>query len=397
MFVTPCGERSDVAGGDSLVAHPRGCRPRCEVCCRDTRPAMSSVGQPFTGRSRSAAPEGPREWNGAERDDPAAGARKYRGAVPTTDQFDPGRPGVVPVRGRRRPGAVRGEGEVAAAPAAELLAGPPRPAATDRPDGGGGGPRGVGGGGHRGRSADVGVLPHPDPPAPVQRPAEGRQELPVAGGDGGGGVAAADRVPGAEAEGGAVLRAVRPRRGPPGDPGPAAAELPGADVLGGEVQAARPAGAAVPAVRHRTVLGAVRGGDRPRPVPRDGGRPDGVPVRRQPAGDGAAGDRDGGGRGGPGVRAGRPAAGPADGGAEGGGDPADGVGAAGGLRRGGIGHRRPGGGGAGVPRPPRPGGRPGWVRGRQGGGPHGGAAPRPGGGAAVRGGRRGGPPAGAGA
>ena len=58
---------------------------------------------------------------------------------------------------------------------------PARPAGPDGPDGGPGRPRRVGRGGDRGRGAHARARPHPDPPAAVQRPAEGRQELPVAG------------------------------------------------------------------------------------------------------------------------------------------------------------------------------------------------------------------------
>ena len=113
---------------------------------------------------------------------------------------------------------------------------------------------------------------------------------------------------GAEEEGGPLLRPVLPRLGDPGDPRPAAARLPGPDLLGGGVQAGRSGRAAVPARLHRQVLGALRrtGECRRAPADRRGllrlhGRPDDdVPA---PAGEGHAGRR-----GQPGVRAGRPAA-----------------------------------------------------------------------------------------
>jgi excinuclease ABC subunit C len=68
---------------------------------------------------------------------------------------------------------------------------------------------------------------------------------------------------GRQAQGRALLRAVFARLGHPRDARPAAAGLPGADLLGRRVQAGRPDRPAVPARLHRQVLGAVR-----RPVSR---------------------------------------------------------------------------------------------------------------------------------
>ena len=72
-------------------------------------------------------------------------------------------------------------------------------------------------------------------------------------------------VRGPQAQRGPVLRPLPERRGHPGDPRPAAAVVPGADLLGHQVPAPPAAGPALPAVPHRTVLGTVRGGHRPRP------------------------------------------------------------------------------------------------------------------------------------
>ena len=128
--------------------------------------------------------------------------------------------------------------------------------------------------------------------------------------------------------------------------------------------------AALPAVPHREVLGAVR----------RRGRPGGTTSRYvaelleflegdTDAGRAAARDGDEGGRGGAGVRAGGPAARPADRRAQGDRAAADGGRQGRGPRR----HRhrrgRPRGRGAGVLRPPGPGGRPQGLRGRQGRGP----------------------------
>ena len=164
---------------------------------------------------------------------------------------------------------------------------------------------------------------------------------------------------GAQAQGRPLLRPLRPRGGAARDPRPAAAELPGAHLLGRQVQAPRAAGPALPALRHRAVLGAVRRGGRPRAATagmvedlmrflcrRHRGRwwPGSRPRWREAA-DGAR------------VRAGGPAARPADRGAQGGRDPADGLRATRGPRRGRHRRGRARGGGAGLPRAPGPGGR----------------------------------------
>ncbi len=160
------------------------------------------------------------------------------------------------------------------------------------PDGGPGRPRRVGGGGQRGRRAHPGALAHPGPPAPLQRPAEGRQELPLAGGHAQRGVAPPGRGAGPQAQGGALLRPLRPRGRHPGDPRPAGAELPGPHLLGHQVHAPRAAGPALPALRHRALLGPVRRRGRPRGLRRLRRGPHGVPLRRHRAGAGPAGGRD---------------------------------------------------------------------------------------------------------
>ena len=251
----------------------------------------------------------------------------------------------------------------------------------------------MGGRGDRGRGPDPGALPDPGPPAPVQRAAEGRQELPVAGGLGGGGVAPPDGLPWAQAKGSPLLRPLRPRGGAARDPRPPPAELPGPHLLGGQVQAARPAGPALPPLRHRAVLGPVRGCGRPRPLRGDGRGPHAVPLGGHRGGGGAPRVRDGrGGRGAP-VRTGRPAAGPAGGRAQGGPITADGLRAARGPRRGRHGRGRAGGRGPGLPRPQGAGGRAEQLDRRQGRGPDADPNGRPGGRTALRRSRgRGAPP-----
>ena len=244
-----------MAGGDSLVAHPRVCRPRCEVVCRiPGRLAQCSAADQ---QLRESGPD----------------------AVPAADRLDPRRPGFVPVLRRRGPGPLRGQGQVPAPPLAQLLAGLGPAPASHGPDGGPGRPRRVGGGRQRGRCLDPGAFAHPGPPAPLQRAAQGRQELSVAGRDRGRGVAPPGSRPRAQAQGGAVLRPLRQRRRHPVHARPARPQFSGAHVLGHEVRPARAARPSLPALRHRSLLGAVRGRRRPRGLRRVRGRPDGVPLR----------------------------------------------------------------------------------------------------------------------
>ena len=76
------------------------------------------------------------------------------------DRLHPRRPRLVPVPRRRGPGALRGQGQVAAPPPAQLLAGPGQAPAADGPDGGPGRPRRVDRGRQRGRGAHPRVHPH---------------------------------------------------------------------------------------------------------------------------------------------------------------------------------------------------------------------------------------------
>ena len=117
----------------------------------------------------------------------------------------------------------------------------------------------------RRRSADARVQPHQAAPAPLQHPAEGRQELPVPGRHPRRRVAPGHGHAGRQAQGRALLRALRPRLRHPRDARPAAAHLPDPHLLGQQARPAREAGSPVPAVPHREVLGALRGRDRPRP------------------------------------------------------------------------------------------------------------------------------------
>ena len=108
----------------------------------------------------------------------------------------------------------------------------------------------------RGRRADARVQPDPAAQAPVQHPLPRRQVLPVPGADGGGEVAAGAGAPGSEAQGRALLRAVRARLGDPrharrADPG-----VPGPDLL---ERLLRPARASRTARASTTTSGAAPG------------------------------------------------------------------------------------------------------------------------------------------
>ena len=211
------------------------------------------------------------------------------------------------------------------------------------------------------------------------------------------GVAAPGRRQRAQAQGRPLLRPLRQRRRHPQHARPPRPELPRAHVLGHQVHPARAPRPALPALRHRPLLGPVRRRRRPRGVRRLRQRPHGVPLGRHRAGAGPAGGRDADRQRGPPVRARRPPARPHRRRPQGRRVPADGLGPGRGLRRRRPGRGPAGGVGADLPRAPRPGGRPPGLRGREGGGPLGARVHGAGGGPGLRGrrGRRAAPPAGA--
>ena len=182
-----------MAGGDSLVAHPRGCRPRSGRCSPETRPASLQCIALRPGIALIDAAPGRPDGSPAARHTGAVATRPLSG-------IDPRRARFLPVRRRGRPGPLRRQGQVAAVPGQLLLPGPGQPGAPDGPDGRRRRPRRVDGGRHRGRGPAPRAQPHPAVPAPVQRPAEGRQELSVAGPDRGRRVAEAGRGAGPQAQ-----------------------------------------------------------------------------------------------------------------------------------------------------------------------------------------------------
>ena len=180
----------------------------------------------------------------------------------SADRFDPRHARLLPVQGRRRPGDLRGQGEVAAEPAVELLPEPRRAAAPHGADGGERRDRRVDRGPQRGRGAHARVLADQAARAPVQRPLPRRQELPVPRRHPRPGVAPAHGHAGPQAQGRPLLRPVRPRLRHPGDARPAAADLPGAHLQRRRVPTPRAARPALPQVPHRDVPRAVRRRDR---------------------------------------------------------------------------------------------------------------------------------------
>ena len=110
----------------------------------------------------------------------------------------------------------------------------------------------------------------------VQRPLPRRQVLSLPGADGGGALAARPGHAGRQAQERAVLRPLRARLRHPRDARRADPGLPGPDLLELVLRPARPGPPAVPVLRHRALLGAVR----PRA---DGGHRGVVPRRRRGA------------------------------------------------------------------------------------------------------------------
>ena len=191
----------------------------------------------------------------------SGGRTRPRGALPSASWCSVRRPArsptpPAPTSSRTRDGRVIyvGKAQLAAPAAVELLPEPghlpPRTAqmvATRRD-------RRVDPGPQRGRGAHARVQPHQAAPAPVQRPAARRQELPVPGRHRRRRVAPADGDAGPQAQGRPLLRPVRPRLRHPRDARPAAAHVPAAHVQRQQVRPPRAARPALPAVPHREVL-----------------------------------------------------------------------------------------------------------------------------------------------
>ena len=210
----------------------------------------------------------------------------------------------------------------------------------------------------RGRGAVPRVQPDQEAQAPLQHPAEGRQVLPLPGGDRLRGVAPGHGAAGGEAQGRPLLRAVRPRLRHPGDARPAAADVPDPHLLRQQARPAPQARPALPLRPHREVLGALRRCHQPGRLPDARRRAAPLPRRAHRPDPRAARQGDARGRLGPRVRAGGPPAGPDHLGPQGHRTPADGRRPERGLRRHRPGRGRPRGVDPGLQRPPGPHGRP---------------------------------------
>ena len=238
-----------MAGGDSLVAHPRVCRPRSGRCRRKPGRRGPSVGRPArcvpcAAIDRPAAPGHGTlgAWSPAR-----LPARSPTPPAPTSSS--------TPTAGSStwaRPSPCGSACPIYFQDPAEL-------AAPDGPDGRPGRPRRVGGGGHRGRGAPPRAHPDQAAPAPLQRPAQGRQELSVAGRDRERRVAAARPWSGAASARASATSAPTPTSAPSATPSTCCCgQLPGADLLGHQVPAPPAPGPALPALPHRALLGPVR-------------------------------------------------------------------------------------------------------------------------------------------
>ena len=136
----------------------------------------------------------------------------------------------------------------------------------------------------RGQERGRGLLPrvqsHQAAPAPVQRPPEGRQVVPVPRRHARRGMATGDGHAGRKAQGRSLLRALRTRVRHPGDARPAPADVSHPHVHAGEVRSSPPTRTAVSLRAHREVRGAVRRSRAARGVRPARRRPARVPRRR---------------------------------------------------------------------------------------------------------------------
>ncbi len=196
----------------------------------------------------------------------ASGTAHWWRGNSSSPRFRPRRTGLLPIRRPGRPDPLCGEGQVAPAATQLLLPGSARARTPDGPDGEPGRPCRVDGGGHRSRGVVPRAQSHQAVPAPVQRPPEGRQELPVAGGDRERRVAEAGGRPRSQADRGPLLRSLSERGRHPGHARPPVAVVSGADLLGHQVPPPSAAGEALPPVPHRAVFGPVCGVGGPRRV-----------------------------------------------------------------------------------------------------------------------------------
>ena len=215
----------------------------------------------------------------------------------------PAKPGVYLFRDKagRRP--LRGQGQVPAPSRPVVLSAEPghahdHPAAARAS-------RGHRGDRHpeRGRGAAPRAEPRQAPPAALQRPAQGRQVVPLHSGHGGGRIPARDVHARAPPSRSRLLRAVRQREEGPRDPRRAESGLSVPALRGPEART--PLGHSLSRLPHRPLPGALRRLRVEGRLPRDHRPGDRVPVRKHQADPARAGAEDAGSRRGRAVRGGR--------------------------------------------------------------------------------------------
>lgn len=158
---------------------------------------------------------------------------------------------------------------------------------------------------HRSRGSAARVHVDQEVRPPLQCPLPGRQDVPAARGDRGGGGPAGVRLPGPAPSRNPLLRPVLPRVGHPGHPRHPPAGLPGAVVFRRCLQASGPARPSVSPRLHRQVCGTVHRPGHPRRAPRHRQRVDRLSRRPHRLDDAAHREADARGLGGPGFREGR--------------------------------------------------------------------------------------------
>ena len=187
---------------------------------------------------------------------PLRNVRSSPRRTPAKARHPSGGPRRVPLERRRGRGAVRRQGQAAPQPGAQLFRqrfpGQRQESAADAAGGRCRDDRGA----ERAAVAAPREQPDQGVPAPVQRPAQGRQELSVDRRD-----ASRIRFPGCWSPGGAtfrgpLLRALYRRRRDAAHPGPGAPHLHGAKLRRRSPR--RAAGAALPRLPHRALPGALR-------------------------------------------------------------------------------------------------------------------------------------------
>ena len=183
--------------------------------------------------------------------------------VPSCPGRDPNVPRGLPVPGRAGTGHLRRQGQEPAPAPVQLLPGPRRPAPAHPEDGHHRMRGGVDGGVHRGGVPGPGVLLDQGVQPPFQRHVQGRQVLPLPGGDDGGDLPPRAGSPRGPQTGNPLLRPLRPGLVHPRDRRAAAEGLPSAFLLSRRLPPRPGFGASLLVGVHRQVLGPLCGPHQP--------------------------------------------------------------------------------------------------------------------------------------